>query len=477
MPRRIEMDGQRFDRFARTVAHGVTRRHVIGLLGGGFAAALLGRGEAAAKHCTTDADCAGNGKKTVCDSLNLRCVKPTVCDASEEVPDCGSCAEAKCDVASGEWYCATGKACTNGCFGNPITCACDTPSEGMAYCHLTDTCIRPHCRKDQFFDLYGCKCRCPDGTTNCGDRCCGPCQDCVHGQCKKSKTKCQSCRPAGGGGVGAVAAVRAALADVPECGPCEECDPDQGCKPKTCGACEECDQATGACVPKQCPSCEACQGGECVAVDCGDPCLECVNNSCRQKACGDCQECVAGDCRAIDCGDPCLECRNNACAPIECPTGKHCSGGQCVCDPASCDAGQGQTPDPDTCECICPNEEPACVIVISGVRFSECCPTTWVCSGGQCVCPEGQRQCSHWLPLPEEEQRPTEGRTGQCATDEACCLAHEGEPFVCPSPEGVHCCDARFDSGCSAEGLCQEICPGQIPCALLGLGEGCCIGG
>src|SRR5438034_7623307 len=99
----IGMDPHRFDSVARTVAGGINRRRVIGLLGGA-ALALLGRGDAAAKHCTTNADCAGHGKKTVCDFLNLRCVKPALCDIAE-APDCGPCAEAKCD-ASGVWYCA-----------------------------------------------------------------------------------------------------------------------------------------------------------------------------------------------------------------------------------------------------------------------------------------------------------------------------------------------------------------------------------
>jgi hypothetical protein len=516
------MDGQRFDALTKAFAR-APRRDLLKALAGIAVGSIVGvRGELGAtakdkplcgpgdhnKRCGECGNCERQPDgDVVCVPLGFHCFDASTSDDNCPTCDpktfkcrpgkkCGPCEE--CVMTRLQ---DPGESCAYSPQGRKGQCdpernPCD-PATGKCRCHkdlifCDGQCVdsktdRANCKRcgNKCGRCQNCKdgacvgcddsCeRCDEALGHCVSTCPGRCESCIDGRCRTDKAKCVACVPFGGGGVGAVAAVRAAPADVPECGPCEDCDLDQGCKPKACGACQECDQATGACVPKQCAPCEACQGGECVAVDCGDPCLECVDNACVPKACGDCEECVDGDCQAVDCGDPCLECRNNACAPIECPPGKHCSDGDCVCDLASCDTSKGQTPDPESCECICTNGEPACVIVLSGVRFSDCCPTTWVCSGGQCVCPEGQYPCGA-LPLPEEEQIPL-GRSSQCASPEACCLAQDWPPIICSSPEnGVRCCDARIHSGCTAEGLCQEICPGQIPCELLGLGEGCCI--
>jgi hypothetical protein len=181
------MDSQRFDRFARTVAHGLTRRQLIGLLGGGFAATLLGRRGTLATQpeCTEDADCAGHGKKTVCHPSHHRCVKTKLCDILD-APDCPHCQESACLAATGTWSACATRGCTNGCFTNPETCACDDPPSTMVYCRRTGTCIHHGCGVGQLFDPNTCQCRCPEPTTDCDGTCVdtqtdsGNCGECGH---------------------------------------------------------------------------------------------------------------------------------------------------------------------------------------------------------------------------------------------------------------------------------------------------------
>jgi hypothetical protein len=223
------MDGLGFDRFARTVAHGVTRRQAIGLLGGGFAAALFGqRGAAAPKPgCETDDDCAGHGKKSVCNVEKGRCVKPKLCDIFE-APDCQKCFESTCVVATGTWTACATQVCTNGCFTNLETCACDDPPSTMVYCRRTGTCIHHGCGAGQLFDPHTCECRCPEPTTDCGGTCVDTQTDSSNcGECGHACPSTQNC------GFGVCSCAEGFKIPCPPDGHCVDTSND----PKNCGGC------------------------------------------------------------------------------------------------------------------------------------------------------------------------------------------------------------------------------------------------
>ncbi|MFN8593188.1 MAG: hypothetical protein U0031_17160 [Thermomicrobiales bacterium] len=141
------------------------------------------------------------------------------------------------------------------------------------------------------------------------------------------------------------------------------------CGQACCGVCEECaDPETSTCAPKVCEACEECRDGQCVAVDCGDPCLKCSNTTCQpDPTC-----CMASDgsvTRCEDgqscCGGRCVPTRAGACgccydfAPVCCPNGGCCSLNYPTC-----------------CNRVCCKEGTVCC---TSPNYDWCCPAGNVC--------------------------------------------------------------------------------------------------
>jgi hypothetical protein len=412
------MDGQRFDAIAVMFA-ARSRRQILRAIAGtavtGLAVALRGGGAGAEGKCASNDDCSKD-------------------------PDAGQiCLNGEC--------CAKSRRCNNDtvCCSQGQWCTAEGCCPQARVCHEEGTTTN-HC--------------CAPCTECKGGKCqpCDLCDDCINGKCKKNDKKCRSCRPRGGGGGTGAAAVRALpAAAAVECGPCEECDPDQGCKPKACGACEVCNPTTSACVPKQCPACEACQGGACVAVDCGDPCLECVDNACVPKACGDCEECVGGACQAIDCGSPCLECSNNACPPKECDACAPCDPATGACTPIDCG---------DPC-LVC--KDGAC---------RPTCETGQTCCEGDCVDtnsdPNNCGACDNACTDPLAPDC-LDGACG-CGSNTSC--NYGGQSWCCTDvlPNGNCCCTGRITWPSTGQEVCNPCGIGTTFCYCNdGIGGwGCC---
>jgi hypothetical protein len=167
------MDPHRFDSFARTIAGGINRRHLLGLLGGG-ALAFLGRGDAAAKHCTTNADC---GDCKICQGG--RCVAG---NDNEPCRACGVCSAGHCRP-----YDVNCPICQR-CAGNARRCVAD-PSQALAACSQdgckvcepsTGACV-PQADGSDCTDANNKTGTCIGGA--CQSCACPECQICSAGQC------------------------------------------------------------------------------------------------------------------------------------------------------------------------------------------------------------------------------------------------------------------------------------------------------
>ena len=181
----------------------------------------------------------------------------------------------------------------------------------------------------------------------CAGVSCGPCQECVNGECV------DQCKPG------------------EECvnGNCQPVDP---CKDVTCAPCHNC--VNGECVD-QCGPDQECVGGKCQDKDpCKDvscpPCHRCVNGECVDQ-CGPDQECVNGKCEGID-----------PCEGVSCPPCNECIGGECVdqCRPNQECVG-GNCVDKDPCDGV---SCPPCHECVNGECVSLCKPGE-KCEGGNCV--------------------------------------------------------------------------------------------
>ena len=177
------------------------------------------------------------------------------------------------------------------------------------------------------------------------------------------------------------------------CGPTEQCV-NFTCQPRACQDCETRNPSTGLCEP----------------VDCGDPCLECRNNSCQPKCggAGACQTCQNGTC--IDNCVGCMHCENGLCVRT-CTDNESCCGDQCYngsqfrpCGPAG-----------DGCY-LCPSNTECCA------GSQSCCDTTVSrCCGGQCV-PYGNFNCGECRP---------------CNPGQVCCIGPQGQIYGCD--DAVNC--------------------------------------
>jgi hypothetical protein len=299
----------------------------------------------------------------------------------------------------------------------------------------------------------------------CANNRAGPlCQDFVCADLKTDKNNCGSC------------GVRCE-------GPC--------CDGVCCLGCEICN-AAGKCEP-DCPDCQTCKNGgaffpdACEAVDCGDPCLTCVNNACRPK-CGECQKCVNGECKEIDCGSPCLECFRSSCRPKDCGpcadceedpirgsicvsrclTCQTCDGGTCVDDCGSCQVcrradlgvargnGTKEAPLTDAGECKAKCTDPCTECVGGGCVPKQCPDTAPDCVDGQCTC-ASRLTCSYGCcPKDNVIARYPDGSVQTCCCAGVCgtgpnntvgpdgikfCCCSEGPTCYCPASGFTGCCD------------------------------------
>ena len=170
------MDDRRFDRLARTVAAGGTRRAALRLLGGGVIAALARLGFPADEAAALDRDASCRGS---CD----QCTKDGQCCS-------GRCREGQCRCKE-RGSCKVDRACCSGQCRRDGTCkpaaavACGTgePSDGEDCVPRDAACIpsgTPCCNGDECVGdtALGGVCRppCDGGTTRCGDVCLPYCE-------------------------------------------------------------------------------------------------------------------------------------------------------------------------------------------------------------------------------------------------------------------------------------------------------------
>ena len=281
------MDGQRFDAFARVMAT-TSRRRLLAGLAGGLITLAVGR-PAAAKNCTTGADCP---KNHVC-GPNGTCVKAHLCDLGQ-APTCGACEDRGCDVVTGQWWCKSrcgkcqtcqGSACVDKTCGKCESCnatsgACvSTCSTGQVCCNgncTTNTCGTPCTR----FDSSVCACisTCPPSRACCG----GDCLDTAF--------------------------------DTQNCGSCGHvCPPGQTCDFGECSC-------PGYLLP--CPPTGECFDTNTDSTHCGASCVACPTG---QSCCGG--KCVDTNTDENNCGG-CAGSGGSVCSD---PMNSVCSGGQCGC--------------------------------------------------------------------------------------------------------------------------------------------------
>jgi CXCXC repeat len=197
------MDGQKFDRIAKTLAAGTSRRRVLkGLAVGALGAAFgLRRGaESAAASCRaiggpcqTTGDCC-SGQHLVCTQVGTTGAHRCECDLSAGFQECnGACVNAACPggqtfnsstcacgCPSGQALCG-GRCVSTACAGdltfNSSTCTCTCPA-GQTECPAgSGTCVA-NCTNGRVLNTSTCACECPSGTTACGGTCV---QDCANG--------------------------------------------------------------------------------------------------------------------------------------------------------------------------------------------------------------------------------------------------------------------------------------------------------
>jgi hypothetical protein len=262
---------------------------------------------------------------------------PKKCNPAESGSDCPDSTYCSQDVDGKSWICCPSMTfpCNGVCVPESIenrdACykKCD---EGLSKCGAT-------C-KDLSSD--------PGNCGQCGKQCQGI-MVCVNGAC--------TC-PEGSSDCG---------------GTCRDLEVD----PRNCGSCGNVCSGGNICVNGecQCPSGKEKCAGDCVDVA-SDP-LHC--GGCGVK-CGDGQACCNGFCAdllkdPLNCGVCGTSCGNGACCGgickniladqlncgqcgIQCLENKTCENGKCVCGQKECDAGKGKVVDPNTCECVCPQDKP-----------------------------------------------------------------------------------------------------------------------
>jgi hypothetical protein len=216
--------------------------------------------------------------------------------------------------------------------------------------------------------------------------------------------------------------------------------------PEHCGTCDT-----------ACNGCEDCQGGSCVVVFDGEPCLDengdpaCCQRGCEGVECGPCAGCEQGECvpsGLTECGSACVDTAGDPAhcggCGTACAAGEACAGGDCVCADAACTDGSCRPPDG-----CCPDETPC--PEGSCVAEGECCPE--VDDGGDCSAASGDAgTCCNGHCV---NTRTNSAYCGGCNTTCAAGLICEGGSCVC---DGLACSDGF----CRPPGGC---CPDERPCA------------
>jgi len=260
-----------------------------------------------------------------CDSCKEEDFKICLCDELNPCEACQECVNGICVDKCPDKKCVDGKCCD-----------CETATDcGNGYI------------------CNGCNCICPTGYKNTQGDCvecltkaqCGPCEDCINGECVSR------CAPG-------------LICDGTEC-KCPpgtkynpvtgRCDSIECTKDSECAACETC--VGGQCVPIVCPDGYKCVDGECIKWPCKD--VKCSNGADCGEGCG----CVNGECI------PCylLNCDLSAITGVvtaDLPRYPACAGALgCECNGLKCEpvdnCGQycdGSTPCLDT-NCTCYNNE------------------------------------------------------------------------------------------------------------------------
>jgi hypothetical protein len=250
-----------------------------------------------------------------------------LCEDSTDCPACSTCVNGICVS-----LCKDNEKCVNN-----TCCECETNGE---------------CPQGFYCD--GCKCKC-NGKVNDRGECveclqkgdCGPCQDCINGQCVD--IVCPNNLICIGGECGCPPGSKYDVA-TNSCIPSDECFKDADCP-----VCQTC--ISGDCVPIVCPAGYKCVDGECIYWPCSN--TSCENGADCGKDCG----CLDGECvpcYILECNGECQEalgCKcnsSNKCEPVN-NCGQYCDGStpcldqNCTCYNNECVSCENFPCDPDQC--------------------------------------------------------------------------------------------------------------------------------
>jgi hypothetical protein len=360
-------------------------------------------------ECTTNQECVAAGKGTRC--CDGECIARAECCRAG---DCGDrfCLEASCEANQCVYRpdddgrpCPGGVCCRGACRRRGQCCtADDCPRQGEC---RTAICRRNRCLYRPVADGTSCRgegeckdgvCRCPRGTTDCGDgtckRCCCPgpgpafcspiCES-EHETCCGFSCADTSTDPSNCGGCGETCRPGETCA-AGECVCAPQCE-GKVCGPNrcggSCGSCPGklvCNRAGTACIcrtPSQCPPPSVCQQATCANGECG---VRDAPNGTRCQTAQGSGICCGGTCEVAACTD------NSQC-PATAPV---CSGGVChhpygctaVLD--ACRAGNPQR---------CPDNPNGYCFGANGAQFCHGAPYPYQCRSSTqvcCGCPPGQ---------------------------------------------------------------------------------------
>ncbi len=369
------MDGQRFDRWTRSLVTASSRRSLVkGLAGAVVAVFAAGAGEIeaapscrglrAGARCGTCGACDGNG---------------TCVPNSDNCGDCKVChpTSFRCTALPADTPCAACKTCQGG------RCLEKRCGRGKRCCPSSSACVA----------TGGC----------CTDAECGECGTCENGTCKSSPGKegqdcggsaCKVCR-------GGQCVVKPENANCPggKCcgGTCRAnaaCCTDEGCDDPDCGKCENFQCNRTAKNDRPCgnaPACHICKDGHCVNKPDNSNCRGSNGSCCGGACCIGNQICCEGQCCAGTCL-PLVGCCGSssftaAGADLCCPFGPPCGEGN---DARCCTEGQ------ECCRGECKAPE-------------DCCPEENVCGT------RAARVKRSWRSAPETAAAPSSGAKSRVA--------------------------------------------------------------